>query len=573
MLAVKFAPGRDDVIEGPGIPYGGPHQGKDLSGEFFTKKTELCLDWFNERPLLFHHGLDEDAQTTVVGRVKSWQVKGNVGLWTQAQLDRSNAYFDAIKDLVKKGKLFFSSGAMPHLVETNKSTGEIIRWPWVELSLTPTPCNLYATVDQVKSHYKSAGIPIPPTASLSGLKAELSTDARNNLDNSDFAYIDSDGGKHLPIHDAAHVRNALARFGQTHFESGSAKEKARKKILAAARRFGIDVSDDSGKAVYFHHGDAVGRLLKQSGEYEESRDRLHWYKVVAEEDDAAGGYATEDDQDEGSLDGMAHSMASHMHTHADGTTHAHPHAHMDGSASHDSTAHLHDGEGADKLFPMTGDENKRATFTAAASKQIHLRDMADGDGDYEGSYEDLRDDLLRLLNPTGPFQRGYTSIEATFPGYCIACTWDIAADGDDDRQYYRIDYTIGSDGEPTITKTTPVEQIYVPSEGKSFGSILLDAQYSVRTSVALVERTKGLYERRAREGRTITRTNLEAIGQALEGWRESVKAFEDLLAATTELEREQARAARLQHPDGRKAAIALHEHFAFALELEKQGVS
>ena len=69
-------------------------------------------------------------------------------------------------------------------------------------------------------------------------------DRRDRLKKSDFAYVDSEGGEHLPIHDASHVRNAMARFNQTHFESKAAKERARKKILAAAKRYEIEVDED-----------------------------------------------------------------------------------------------------------------------------------------------------------------------------------------------------------------------------------------------------------------------------------------------------------------------------------------
>jgi hypothetical protein len=48
----------------------------------------------------------------------------------------------------------------------------------------------------------------------------------------------------LPVFDVAHVRNALARFNQTKFLSDSEKEKARKKIRSAAKKFGVDVSAD-----------------------------------------------------------------------------------------------------------------------------------------------------------------------------------------------------------------------------------------------------------------------------------------------------------------------------------------
>ena len=78
--------------------------------------------------------------------------------------------------------------------------------------------------------------------------ATLTARKRDNLRSTQFAYVDRDGGEHLPIHDEAHVRNAIARFNQTDFESAAAKERARKKILAAADRHGIEVSDDSNVA-------------------------------------------------------------------------------------------------------------------------------------------------------------------------------------------------------------------------------------------------------------------------------------------------------------------------------------
>ena len=74
--------------------------------------------------------------------------------------------------------------------------------------------------------------------------AQLDTKARDKLRDSQFAYIDRQGEEHLPINDASHVRNAMARFNQTEFQSKTAKEAARRKILNAAERYGIDVDKD-----------------------------------------------------------------------------------------------------------------------------------------------------------------------------------------------------------------------------------------------------------------------------------------------------------------------------------------
>jgi hypothetical protein len=75
--------------------------------------------------------------------------------------------------------------------------------------------------------------------------ADLDTKARDKLRSSQFAYVDSKGGEHLPINDESHVRNAIARFNQTEFESQAAKERARKKILSAAKKHDIEVDEHS----------------------------------------------------------------------------------------------------------------------------------------------------------------------------------------------------------------------------------------------------------------------------------------------------------------------------------------
>src|SRR5262249_13866449 len=68
---------------------------------------------------------------------------------------------------------------------------------------------------------------------------QLNARARARLPNSAFAYVDSKGQRRLPIHDEAHVRNALARFEQTRFEDGAAREAARKRLLTAAKKHRI----------------------------------------------------------------------------------------------------------------------------------------------------------------------------------------------------------------------------------------------------------------------------------------------------------------------------------------------
>jgi len=66
---------------------------------------------------------------------------------------------------------------------------------------------------------------------------------------SDFAYAPAGSGPSewkLPIHDANHVRNALARWNQTDLPA-DAKEGVWRKIVAAAKKYGIRGTDESSE--------------------------------------------------------------------------------------------------------------------------------------------------------------------------------------------------------------------------------------------------------------------------------------------------------------------------------------
>ena len=69
--------------------------------------------------------------------------------------------------------------------------------------------------------------------------AQLGAKARAGLPDSSFAYIDPSGRRLLPIHDEAHVRNALARFNRVAFDDEGSRDKARTRLLKAAKRYGL----------------------------------------------------------------------------------------------------------------------------------------------------------------------------------------------------------------------------------------------------------------------------------------------------------------------------------------------
>ncbi|HEY3196224.1 MAG TPA: adenylate/guanylate cyclase domain-containing protein [Candidatus Dormibacteraeota bacterium] len=67
----------------------------------------------------------------------------------------------------------------------------------------------------------------------------LDAKTRARLPDSAFAHVDSHGSRRLPINDEAHVRNALSRFNQTTFEDEAARDRARTRLLKAAKKYGI----------------------------------------------------------------------------------------------------------------------------------------------------------------------------------------------------------------------------------------------------------------------------------------------------------------------------------------------
>jgi class 3 adenylate cyclase len=69
--------------------------------------------------------------------------------------------------------------------------------------------------------------------------ARLTASSRAKLPDSAFADVDGRGRRRLPINDEAHVRNALARFDRVAFEDDAARERARTRLLNAAKKYGI----------------------------------------------------------------------------------------------------------------------------------------------------------------------------------------------------------------------------------------------------------------------------------------------------------------------------------------------
>jgi hypothetical protein len=71
---------------------------------------------------------------------------------------------------------------------------------------------------------------------------DLDTSERNELPDSVYAFP---GKRKEPLTDAAHVRNALARFDQVKEVTDAERDQAFANIQKAARHYGVEVSESS----------------------------------------------------------------------------------------------------------------------------------------------------------------------------------------------------------------------------------------------------------------------------------------------------------------------------------------
>lgn len=243
-------------------------------------------------------GLDLDGQRCDPKWLKSaipeWMTWGNiremhspsaVGTAKSAELDDKGAFIKAkvvdddawkkVEEGVYKG---FSIGIKGPILRKSADApnGVIAGGIICEVSLVDRPANpecvlsvakaagetFKQDIQQEQVSWKTVGVwQASDGAEL--VKAEWSQAYIDDLPDSAFAYVESGGTKkngkthplskrHLPYKDKSgnidkpHLRNALARLDQTHIGSG-AKAKAKARLLRAARKVGIDVSDEEQK--------------------------------------------------------------------------------------------------------------------------------------------------------------------------------------------------------------------------------------------------------------------------------------------------------------------------------------
>ena len=75
----------------------------------------------------------------------------------------------------------------------------------------------------------------------------MSTAEKDELGNQEFAFPKE---RKEPLTDARHVRNAIARFDQGEGVSDKERDEAWKRILAAAERYDVEVSESGWRELF-----------------------------------------------------------------------------------------------------------------------------------------------------------------------------------------------------------------------------------------------------------------------------------------------------------------------------------
>jgi hypothetical protein len=211
------------------IPFGGPFDGKDFDGEFFSQRTDIKPDWFDRRPLVWHHNLDGTMKADpVLGTADDTEKSDDEGWWSTIWLDRSHQYWAQVDAMLRAGKLYGSSGSLPNFVRTDHKTGEILIWPYIEQTLTPIPANPYARVMAAKaiSHFDEANLGLHPA--LRGLLSDLDSQAADLTPD-----LAKDGGGSVPDLSTAGDEAAIQRLAMD-----PNRERAVRELAQLAPRLG-----------------------------------------------------------------------------------------------------------------------------------------------------------------------------------------------------------------------------------------------------------------------------------------------------------------------------------------------
>lgn len=216
----------------------------DLTGDFFTKDTNFgdakdSYVWYHHKlPLKTEKGAILPAYTKTLGKSKAILSKDNVGIFVKVSLDMRDEYEKAIYEMAKAGRLGWSSGTLPNLVDREPVGKAYFIKTWIlggDASITPKPAE-FRNVVSIKSLSPQAALPDRDVS------RSASQDFLKEIDNMDQNQFD------------AAVKNAVANaLAAQKAEEAAVKAKEEEKQSAIREGYKMAVKDfQNGKAPAFN---------------------------------------------------------------------------------------------------------------------------------------------------------------------------------------------------------------------------------------------------------------------------------------------------------------------------------
>ena len=147
------------VLNVLGIPFGGPHDGKDAHGEYFSPNTDTGTDFIYLPPVFDKHGAASGGSPEEIAEATDRWLDDD-GWWFEVKLPMDTADGKKKWKAAEEGRLYASSGCIPASKDT-ADDGEILKWMLAELSIIEfdgkpenQPANFYATATPKKQLVK-----------------------------------------------------------------------------------------------------------------------------------------------------------------------------------------------------------------------------------------------------------------------------------------------------------------------------------------------------------------------------------------------------------------------------------
>ncbi|HEY8745843.1 MAG TPA: hypothetical protein VIU62_22375, partial [Chloroflexota bacterium] len=90
--------------------------------------------------------------------------------------------------------------------------------------------------------------------------------------------------------------------------------------------------------------------------------------------------------------------------------------------------------------------------------------------------------------------------------------------------------------DPVLGAVTPMDRVYIPAKSTGLNSaepLILAVTTAIKDATVVTQRTKGLAERRIKEGRVLSQANVQRLQALQKTLTQAASSIEDLLGSAT----------------------------------------